>query len=770
MTRAPLAWRLSSHLTALLMTTITLTLLGVATAVVVWRIPIIERKAAVALQIEVREFSQRLELMLSAAQARLETLQRLLDATPAAQAEAILDDSLRAKPSFAAIYRLSPRGRVSAIGLAPAWRARRSELRGADLSENHLYQLVLAGPGVAWQGRMPSALAGARTVGVGVRDRQGRVMLAELPVHALTETVQVAAGSRASSLWVVERNGELVVDTDAGQPARRDELRAAPFMQALLNLNPAPEMLDFQGRRYHAAVAHAPALGWVVVGRAPTGLHNPQVRVLLMYAAAAFVGCLLTALIVTPIWARRMAQPLRRILDSAARASAGQAGAEPWPHGPVLELNRLSDDLQALAQTLQHREQQSIALFNASPVAMSVADENDGGRLVDVNLAWLRDFGWRREEVIGRTAVEVGLWSDASRAAFLREQAGGRVAGEATFTRANGEPLQAQVVAERVALGRDRWLIWAVLDIGPLRRVEQALRELNQDLEARVVQRTQALASTHDELSATLAQLRAAQAALVQTGTMAALGQLVAGVAHEVNTPLGNGVMAISAMAAETSRFRTALPAGLRRADLAAFIDSIEQGTALAERNLQRAAELVQSFKQVAVDQTSAQRRRFELAEVVHEIVVSLRAGFARTAWRIEIDVPATGLLLDSYPGALGQALASLLHNAVQHGFDGRDHGTVRITGGRLADGRIVMRVTDDGVGMAAGLVEHVFEPFVTKRMGRGGTGLGLHISYQAVTRLLGGTLTVHSVPGAGSTFELQLPARAPADAARPAT
>ncbi len=771
--RTPRAWRLRTHLTALLVTTIVLTLAGVGSATMALRIPVVEHKSRQALDSEVREFGERMELLLSAAHARLQALEYLLDAALPAQRQDILDKTLNAKPAFAAIYWLSPEGRVIGVGVAPAWQAERDALMGSDLSAHRVFQAARAAPGVVWHGRAISALTGARTVGVGVRDAHGHVLVAELPVSALTETVEVAAGSRPSHIWVVERSGEIIADTDRGTGVGRHNLRDWPLMQALHGDSELPVDLQFEGRRWHAAVAHAPALDWYFVGRAPTGLANPQVRVLLLYGAAALAGCLPIALLIAPLWANRMARPLRRIVERAAQTGSGLADTLPWPRGPVLEFNRLASDLEEMAHTLQQREQTSQALFNASPVAMALVDLNDGARMLDVNQAWVRSFGWQRAQAIGRTAVALGLWTAQARDAFLRDHDGEHVAGETTVMRANGEAMQAQVVARRVTLGRERWMIWAVVDIGPLRRGRQALRELNRDLEARVQQRTQALASSHDELSATLERLRAAQAELVNAEKLAALGGLVAGVAHEVNTPLGNGVMAISAMAGVTASFRQSMQSGLRRADLMAFLDSIGQGTDIAERNLRRAADLVHTFKQVAVDQTSAQRRRFELGEVVHETVVSLQPRLTGTPYRVEIDVPATGLALDSYPGALGQALANLVHNAVLHGFDGRDHGTVRITGARAADGHIVLRVIDDGQGIAADLIGRVFEPFVTTRMGRGGTGLGLHVSYNTVVHVLGGTLTVQSTPGQGAAFELRLPAQAPRPqpdaAARPA-
>ena len=303
------------------------------------------------------------------------------------------------------------------------------------------------------------------------------------------------------------------------------------------------------------------------------------------------------------------------------------------------------------------------------------------------------------------------------------------------------------------------------MDVGPLRAVEQALRELNSDLEARVAQRSESLAASNAELSETAEQLRLAQVELVRAEKMAALGGLVAGVAHELNTPIGNGVMAVSALHSVVQRFRQAMQTGLRRADLNSLLSGVEEGTDIAARNLRRAAELVQNFKQVAVDQTSAQRRSFELGEVVHEMVVSLKPSFGRKPWRIDVEVPQSGLRVDSYPGALGQVIGNLIQNAVVHGFEGREHGTVRITAGRDGDGQdgwVWLHVDDDGRGIAAEYIGRIFDPFMTTRMGRGGTGLGLHISYNAVVNLLGGTLTVASTEGQGTSFGIRLPVEAP--------
>lgn len=214
----------------------------------------------------------------------------------------------------------------------------------------------------------------------------------------------------------------------------------------------------------------------------------------------------------------------------------------------------------------------------------------------------------------------------------------------------------------------------------------QTVQHLNLELESRVERRTEDLARANRELSEAMTTLRMAQGELVRSEKPASLGNLVGGIAHELNTPIGNGVMAVSTLHEQVRDFRREVDAGLRRSRLESFVDRVERGSAIAMRNLQRANELIASFKQVAIDQTTVQRRPFVLSEVVDEILLTMQPTLHRSPCRVETRI-APGLALDSYPGPLSQVLTNLLTNALIHGFEGRQHGLIEISAEACGEG-----------------------------------------------------------------------------------
>ncbi len=282
------------------------------------------------------------------------------------------------------------------------------------------------------------------------------------------------------------------------------------------------------------------------------------------------------------------------------------------------------------------------------------------------------------------------------------------------------------------------------------------IQDLNLSLEKRVAERTVDLENINLSLQETIANLNETRDSLARSEKLASLGALVAGVAHELNTPIGNALTVASTLQEKVKEFATEYERGLRRATLEAHIEAEAFAAELIVRNLLRADELVSSFKHVAVDQTSMQRRQFQLDRVIAEVVTTLRPSLKKTPFRIEHHCPPD-ILMDSYPGPIGQILSNLVNNAVIHAFEGRDEGCIRIVA-TLDGGAVLLDFTDDGCGIPAENLARIFDPFFTTRMGRGGSGLGLNIVHSLVETLLGGSISVSSQPGAGTKFHIRLP------------
>ena len=260
-------------------------------------------------------------------------------------------------------------------------------------------------------------------------------------------------------------------------------------------------------------------------------------------------------------------------------------------------------------------------------------------------------------------------------------------------------------------------------------------------------------------------QLKDAQTQLVSQEKLAALGSLMAGVAHELNTPIGNSLLIASTLLQKTEELERQMNGpGLRRSELAAYVEDARKASELVMRGLTNAADLVNSFKQVAVDRTTEQRRMFNLQQVAHEIIATMMNRVRASGHRIEFDVPQT-IAMDSYPGPFGQVIANFINNALLHAFARGQDGCMWLGAAAHAEGRVLVTFRDDGGGIAPEHLSRIFDPFFTTKLGQGGSGLGLSISYNIVTALLGGQISVQSSSD-GTVFTLDLPLTAPQHAA----
>ncbi len=419
------------------------------------------------------------------------------------------------------------------------------------------------------------------------------------------------------------------------------------------------------------------------------------------------------------------------------------------------------------AEELRNSEKRFSSIFQSSPVAMFVTQVRGNYIVKDVNAAFERMFLRERGAVVGHNTDQLALYCDpADRAALIEElKQTGTTGGqcEIWMNRGDGGRILVQISGHTFTLDGEKFGILACADVTETRRIEHEILELNATLEQRVIERTEELQQANEELAYTLDTLNMAQEELVRSEKLAALGSLVAGIAHELNTPIGNSLMVASTLLDQTQALTEgyARDKGLKRSVLENYIGDAGRAGDILVRNLQRAADLVNGFKQVAMDQTSSQRRRFSLAEVVSEIMLTLWPTLKKTAFSVRQSIP-DDLVMDSYPGPLGQVLANLVNNALLHGFEGRKTGTVSISARRGDEGWMELTVADDGVGIPAANLNRIFDPFFTTKLGAGGSGLGLNIAHNIVTGILGGRIRVQSEPEAGAVFILTLPLVAP--------
>jgi len=267
----------------------------------------------------------------------------------------------------------------------------------------------------------------------------------------------------------------------------------------------------------------------------------------------------------------------------------------------------------------------------------------------------------------------------------------------------------------------------------------------------------EALEVQNAALNEALHKLQVAQGELVRQEKMASLGGLVAGVAHEINTPLGICVTATSHLVQELKLTREELAAGTMTEDsLNSFLDIVDQSLRIMTTNTQRAASLVRSFKQVAVDQSSGDIRNFKLCSYVQEVLLSLQPKLKGRPIKVELDCPPD-LVLDSSPGAVSQIVTNMVVNSLLHGFERDQPGRITIRVAQEGE-QVLFDYADDGVGMDQETLGKLFDPFFTTKRGTGGSGLGAHILYNLVTGALGGTVTAESAPWEGLRYQLRFP------------
>ncbi len=276
----------------------------------------------------------------------------------------------------------------------------------------------------------------------------------------------------------------------------------------------------------------------------------------------------------------------------------------------------------------------------------------------------------------------------------------------------------------------------------------------------------QATEEINSELSAALNKLKSTQIKLVQTAKLASLGSMVAGIAHELNTPIGNSVLTASGLAYQTNALAQAIGTGaMKRSSLSLFLTSALNACNLISRNLQRASELVSEFKQIAVNQNNELRQHFSLAQVISETISDFHARLHEASIVVRAEIPEF-LQLNSYQAPISQIFHALFENALLHAFEDKTDGVIQISCHRdpKMEGWITLSFADNGKGIDPDKLERIFDPFFTTKMASGNVGLGLAIANNLAVGVLGGELEVSSKPGVETIFLLHIPVDAPLD------
>lgn len=720
--------------------------------------------------------ARQLERHFSIANRELNSLAELFHNNPQLdrlQIQTLLDAYADTSDFYEAIYLSDSDGRINAIGLPASQRNLRQNLFGLDISARDFVRQAQLDRKAVWSNSFLSTVSARLAVALAQPVGQ-RVLVGEVAISPLPELARQLSQDGSLQIRMLDRQHQLIADSQSAQAGQQLNLGHLRVLH-----DPSVRQFSLDGEQLLGLARPVNGPGWQVLVAQPQAqahaLINTTWQRLLIALGLALAAALVIAGSTSWSLARRISQFTRHVGEIAN-------GNYDLPMEPsrISELNTLRSSLQRMvgaihereqalldtAQSLRESEDRLLATLEYTPnVAVQWFDAS--GHILLWNHASESIYDIPREAALGKTLDQL-FHSPGQQAMFIASL------GQA----AKGLPVgpylsELQLSPERKicvltttfsipAADGSLQFVSMDIDVTDQKRAELAYRELNASLEQRVAERTEALSKSNEELSKAMQTVQRAQTELVQSEKLSALGSLVAGIAHELNTPIGNSLMAASTLEDYSRDIAAVVSQGaLKRSMLDQFLQDNKTATDILVRNLRRASELITSFKQVAVDQASAQRRHFQLSEVVKEILITLGPTLKKTPFVIDSNIDDS-IELDSYPGALGQVLVNLINNSLMHGLDGLEHGKIGLYAFPYEPGWIELALSDNGHGISEENLPRIFDPFFTTRLGQGGSGLGLNIVHNLVTGVLGGKLEVASQLGWGVRFAIRLPLCAP--------
>lgn len=401
------------------------------------------------------------------------------------------------------------------------------------------------------------------------------------------------------------------------------------------------------------------------------------------------------------------------------------------------------------------------AVFQSANDAILIVKDN---RIVNFNLKALQMFGYEEDELRNKSPLEVSKKNIDSTVSLddISVYMNEALKGNPQFfewqqVRKDGSCFDSEISVSRLDLGDTPFLLSIIRDVTERKKSQTELQKLNAELEKRVFLRTAELEDSNIALKDSLVKLQETQKNLVEAEKMASLGLLVAGVAHEINTPVGISITAASHLKQQADEIGARYREGnIRRSELESYIATAQESSKVLLENLEKASEHISSFKKVAVDQASREKRIFNLKRYINEVLMSLQPVLKKTKHTIAVN-GKDDMEFESMPGALSQVLTNLVMNSLMHGFEGIENGKIVIDAD--FDGKTALiHYSDNGKGMDRQTRNKIFEPFFTTKRGSGGSGLGMHIVYNIVTQSLKGEITCESFPGKGTIFSIKWP------------
>jgi PAS domain S-box-containing protein len=723
--------------------------------------------------------AQQIEKHFSVANRELNALAQLLSSTNALQRddiEILLNAYASASDTYEALYMTDEQGRIANTGLTVVNRNFRQNLQGLDISARDFVLQAHREQRGAWSNSYPSSISARLTTAlaqpIGRRTLVGEVAISQLPelVGELNQngTLQIRLFDRQNQLLASS-----ATEVRTAEPTIIDN---AAVLQASLGRS---SHFQLDGQALVGIALTIPGPDWSVLVAQPENQAYAAITTAWQRISSTLGLALAVALLIAGITSWILAKKISQFTEHVGAIAQGSYDLPPVP-ADIKELCMLQTSLQQMVSAIGEREQAMRAteqhlhdsearllatLENTPNVAVQWFDAQ--GHVLLWNPACERLYGIASRDALGKSLDQL-IFSREQNLIFnaaLREASKGIPLGPylCDYRTREGDQLYLLTTTFSIpAPNGEQHFVCMSIDVSDQKNTERAYRELNNSLELRVAQRTLALSQSNDQLNKTLDNLQQAQHGLVQSEKLAALGSLVAGIAHELNTPIGNSVMAASTLLDHTQSMASTVNAGaLRRSMLDQFIADSQTTCDILNRNLRRASELISSFKQVAVDQTGAQRRSFQLCEVVTEIIITLGPSLKKSPLTLESSIDEQ-IWLDSYPGAVGQILVNLINNSVLHAFSERSQGLISLRAYNSKPGWIELTVTDNGAGISAEHLPKIFDPFFTTKLGQGGSGLGLNIVHNLTTSMLGGKLEVASQINWGTRFTLSLPLIAP--------